>query len=304
MRPYTLLIAVLCVPFLLNIPAAEAQDSTYAPWQGQTQSGDIQQLLKQLRAMIAKAERAKAADPVFLSDLRKLADSYDNQWPTKVLYDDFKDGDFTANPAWTVDAGTWRVDTQGSNPGLQSRVPLAQANNATQGGSSTQQAVIGILGNLLNPQQGSQTQQAPQDKYAAISIPLSIPSSFAIRLEIASREPGGRFDFGAYQGAQSENGYYLSYAPATANGLTLSSVVSGTGTRQIANSNGPVRLEDGVSHVIDWKRDRMGKMTIMLDGKTVMEVTDTTIRRPFDGFLLANSGGRYTIRSVAINGGR
>ena len=304
MLRYPLLIAGLLAALLLNGAPSRAQESTYSPWQGQTQTGDMQQLLKQLRVLVDKATKANAADPAFLDDLRKLVDAYDSQWPRRVLFDDFRDGDFTSNPTWTVTAGTWRVDTQSKLPGLQSRVIIAQATTGTQSGSKTQKAIVGILGGLLQQQQGGQTQQETQDQYAAISTPVAISNSFAIHLEIASRQPGGRFDFGPYLGTRGDSGYYLTYAPAMANSLMLSSVTGYAGSKQLATSNGSIRLEDGASHVIDWKRDRAGKMTVALDGTVVIEATDLTIRKPFDGFLLANSGGTYSIRSVTINGSR
>jgi hypothetical protein len=302
MHRYPLLIVGLLAALLLGGAPSLAQESTYSPWQGQTQAGDLPQLLKQLRSLIDKADKANAADPVFLDDLRKLADSYDTQWPVKLLFDDFRDGNITASPVWTVTAGNWRVNLQSRMPGLQTRVVVPQA--ASQGSTSTQSAVIGALGALLGQQQGGQAQQPPQDQYAAISTTLAITNAFAIRLEIASGQPGGRFDIGPYLGARADTGYFLSYVPATANGLVLSSVTAYAGTKQLASSSGQIQLEDNASHVIDWKRDRTGKMTVALDGKTVIDATDLTIRKPFQGFLMANSGGLYAIRSVTINGSR
>ena len=58
------------------------------------------------------------------------------------------------------------------------------------------------------------------------------------------------------------------------------------------------------SHVIEWKRDRAGKMTVALDGAQVIEATDMQIGKPFDGLLMDNSGGTYWIRSVEITGAR
>ena len=152
MYRYPLLIAGLVAALLLGGTPSRAQESTYSPWQGQTQGGDMPQLLKQLRALIDKADKANAADPVFLDDLRKLADSYDTQWPVKLLYDDFRDGDFTANPVWTVSAGTWRVNLQSRMPGLQSRVAIQQTTG--QSSMSTKEAVVGVLGALLGQQAG------------------------------------------------------------------------------------------------------------------------------------------------------
>ena len=76
------------------------------------------------------------------------------------------------------------------------------------------------------------------------------------------------------------------------------------GTQLLASSNGRISLEDDKSHVIEWKRDRAGKMTVALDGDQVIEATDTQIGKPFDGLLMDNSGGTYWIRSVEITGPR
>jgi hypothetical protein len=36
----------------------------------------------------------------------------------------------------------------------------------------------------------------------------------------------------------------------------------------------------------------------------MMQVTDRTINKPFDGFLMINSGGTYWVRSVTVDGGK
>src|SRR5690242_8021198 len=93
------LITAALVLLTVSIPAALADD--YQPWQNpnnSAQPGDMQQFVKQLRQLIYKAEKAKAADPNFLKDLKGLADSYDNPWPAQVFFDDFRDGDYLSNP--------------------------------------------------------------------------------------------------------------------------------------------------------------------------------------------------------------
>ena len=306
MRRYCLPIVIVLAASFGFAPAAVAQDSTYAPWQppaqSRTQAPDMPQLLKQLRILIAKAEKAKAADPVFLSDLRKLADSYDSPWPITVLYDDFRDGEFTSNPAWTVSSGKWRIDTKYVG-GLQTRVHTQQNTSSSQGGYNNQNTVLGIIGSLLQPQQNNENPQDTQDESAAITTPVNIANAFYIHLEIASRDSAGRFDFGPYQSMHNNAGYFLTYAPGQANGLTLSGA-NGGNTKALVDSNGPIRLEDGALHAIDWKRDRGGRMTVALDGRVVMETTEQSLNLPFDGFVMANSGGTYTIHSITINSAR
>jgi hypothetical protein len=286
------LIGLLGTVLLAGSPG-RAADSRYNPWQPPAQPGGMADLLKNLRSLIDEGERSKAADPTFLDDLRALADSYDNPWPVKLVYDDFRDGDFTSNPPWTVSAGIWRVDSKGRVGGLRSTVYGPDTANAGPGGGQG-------FGNYAGrPRQGG----GNDDEFAAIYLPVTIPNSFAIRLEIAARDDVGRFDFGPYLGQRGNTAYRITYQPGAASGLALSRVTS-QGVRVLGGSSGPVNLDDGKSHVIDWKRDRSGNMTVTLDGRPAIEAGDPMIRKPFDGFLMVNGGGTYWVRSVAVNGSR
>ena len=89
--------------------------------------------------------------------------------------------------------------------------------------------------------------------------------------------------------------------PEAESGLVLSRVTP-QGTQLLASSNGKIVLEDDKSHVVEWKRDRAGKMTVALDGKPQIEATDMQLKSRFDGFLMDNGGGSYWIRSVEIAG--
>ena len=303
MRRYLLVIALAIASLFVTAPAGRADEPAYSSWQGQGQGpgqgGDMQQLLKQLRAMIDKADRDKAANPRFLQDLRSLADSYDSPWRARLFYDDFRSGRFPTNPAWTVSAGYWEVNQQSSYPGLVSKVAVPQG--GYQG--NNQNGVLGILGQLL---QKPGTQRPPQqgDRYAAISTAVAIPNAFEVRIELASLQQGAWFDFGPYQGYNADTGYFLTYRGSGPNGLVLSSASRYGGTRQIAASNGPLRLEDGRGHVLDWKRDRAGSMTVALDGRVVITATDGSIRKSFDGLLVTNSGGTLKLHTVGIFGSR
>lgn len=280
--------AGLMVAGLLGAGApAAAQDSRYSAWGGGS-TPEVQAFLDRLNALIDEATRAKAADPVFLQDLRDLVNEFQNPWQVRVLHDDFRDGNFTRNPAWTVSAGQFSVDTKGGTTGLKSAVavPGAQAAN--------QNLATAILGALLQP-------QGAGARYASIYTPVALSNAFAIRLELVSGERVGRIDFGPYQGASGAVAYRLAYLPGAAQPLQLQRVTS-KGTAVIASSSQPLNLEDGRPHSFDWTRDRSGRMVVAVDGQPVIDVVDTGIRQPFDGFLVINSGGTYWVRSVTIDG--
>lgn len=296
---------------LLTISPGRADEAHYAPWQGQMQTGDMPELLRNLRVLMDRAERDKAASPVFLADLRSMTGQYEDHshWPARLLYDDFRDGQFTSNPPWTVIAGDWRIDNSGGAPALSSRVRSHGQYNQSSNSNNTTDLVAGALAAILNQpnaqQNGQNGQNRPnqqgRDGPASIFVPVAISDQFFIRLEMSSRENGGQFDFGPFAGRHGESSYLLGYSPGSPNSLTLSRA-SGRGSQVLGASRGPIRLEDNQPHFIEWRRGAAGKMTVTLDGRLVIEATDIGIRQPFNGFLMVNSGGSYAVRSVAING--
>ena len=130
-----------------------------------------------------------------------------------------------------------------------------------------------------------------------------------MRVELTSRMvPGSaepRFEFGPYQGANASAGYRLAYRPGATGGtpsLELLRLSSRGGTSTIELYDKPLKLEDGKAHVIEWTRNRRGRMVVRVDGNEVMNVIDRGFRDPFDGVALVNSGGDYALRSITIDG--
>jgi hypothetical protein len=270
----------------------------YAPWDS---GQNLQSLLDELDALIDEAEKARAANPVFLKDLRDLAAKYEAAAAApatppaaavvRLLSDNFTDGNYTAGPAWKVSAGEYRVETSGTYVGLRSTI-AAQPATAASGNLAA-----AIIGAILQPQTGT----GSTAKYASIYTPVKISNAFALKMELASKFSGGRFDVGPYQGASGNYGYRLAYFPGAAQGLQLLKVTP-QGSTVIATYKGAVYLEDKKRHVIDWKRDSAGAMTVAIDGKTLITATDASLKDPFTGLLIINSGGDYAIRSIAIDG--
>ena len=221
----------------------------------------------------------------------------------RLLFDDFRDGEFASNPAWTAVAGAWQVKNESGANLLVGSVRLASANNPPSNSGTTGDIVAGVLGTLLNQQSGQGQNQPAQAAPASIVAPAAISDQFFIRLELFSREKGGQFNFGPYAGKRAEDSYQVAYLSGAENGLLLSRM-SSQGSQILGESQGPIDLEDNQPHVIEWRRGPAGKMTVLLDGRLAIEATDTQIHKPFSGFSMINSGGTYAIRSVAINGVR
>ena len=68
-----------------------------------TDTERLQQLVDEIRGLID--EVARAADPRFVRDVRSVLGRYDNFWRVSLVVENFRDGDFTRNPAWVVADG-------------------------------------------------------------------------------------------------------------------------------------------------------------------------------------------------------
>jgi len=281
--------------------AALAQESTYQPWASssqaqanQTSDQKLQKLVTDLNALIKKAETANAADPNFLADLKKLSAQYPATTAalggqgTVFLYDNFADGNYTANPVWKVSAGAWKVDVKGSTTGLSSTI-----------GASSSKKISG--NDVLNAILGAQQQQAPQSTYASIYTAAPIANTFKMTMKVVSANKNGPLNIGPYQGASASSGYRLVYQPGKDTGLILQRIV-GNQVTQVGTYNDPVNLEDGKVHEIAWSREATGKMRVYVDNQQRIIATDTQITGNLDGWLNVNQGGAYWIREIKVTG--
>jgi len=285
----------------LGPAAGQNSTTTYQQWPGNDASSqEVDALVQKLEKLIDQAERDRAADPAFLTDLRNVLSGYTNPWQDRLLSDDFHDGNYTVSPTWTVSSGAFKVDAKGNNTGLRSTI-LAPGTSATQ---TTGNTAVDILGTLLNKQNQNAQQSTSDAPYAAIATSVTISNAFALRLEFVSAEKRGRIDFGPYQGPQGATAYRVAYLPGQMTDSLKLIRITSKGAVAIGTYKGPLNLEDGRRHVIEWKRDRGGAMTVSLDGNSMISATDRMIPKSFDGFMLINSGGTYWVRSITIDGSK
>ena len=292
------LVSVLGVSVAMGGAAAQDNTNKYQQWPGAEGGGseDVSKLVQDIQKLIDQAEKDKAADPQFLDDLRGVLADYQNPWTTRLLYDDFSDGNYTANPAWTVSGGVFKVKKEGFNIGLKSSV-------IPQGVTPQQQSSGNVVLDILNAANGQQ-QQPTSFQYSAIYTPVKVSNAFATRIEFTSVDRFGRMDFGPYLGASGATAYRVAYLPGqTKDSLRLIRITANKAVA-IATYKGALNLEDGRRHVLEWTRDRNGAMNVVLDGQDMMQATDRSITKPFDGFLMINSGGTYWVRSVTVDGGK
>jgi hypothetical protein len=278
---------------------AWGQESTYQPWSGATQAQSqtsdqkLQSLVTDLNTLIKKAEAAEAADPNFLADLKKLAAKYPvtpslGGPGTVFLYDNFSDDNYTANPAWKVSAGSWKVDSKGSTQGLASTIGGSSSNKIS--GDDVLKAILGV-----------QQQQGSQSTYASIYTAAPIANAFRMTMKLVSGNKNGPLYIGPYQGASASSGYRLVYQPGNEVGLVLQRIV-GNKVTQVGSYNDPINLEDSKTHELVWQREATGKMRVYLDNQQLIVATDTQVTGNLDGWLNVNQGGAYWIREIKVAG--
>jgi hypothetical protein len=323
----------LSLALLIAAPATAQESSRYQTWEaGQNTT---QEMVDKLRKLIEEAERARAADPLFLGDLKALANDYDGlpppgatappppdtSPPVHLIDDDFRDGDYTKATNWSVTGGRWWVEDA---VGLRSLVAASVTDAAPattpeperpeRSNDDLAEAILGgILDQIANGGEQSREETPPTEsqptqqttganaEHAVIQTAKAVPNAFSMRLEITSRERHGEFLVSPYQVSPGEGwGYRLAYTPSGQYGLRLLRFSRGQQT-VVAYHNGRVDLEDGRLHILEWDRSATGAMTVKLDGKHMMQVTDTRLRDPFDGLAMSNRGGDYAVRKITVN---
>ncbi|MGO1078404.1 hypothetical protein [Inquilinus sp. CA228] len=298
MKPVRALLPILAA-ILLSSTAMAQTTQRYAPWQP-AQQDQTKALLDDLSRMISQAERDKAASPDFIADLKGLAERYSAtiappastapvpaqppaapaQPPaaapvpapapapaqpaslagTRVFSDDFSDGNFTANPAWTSLQGTWTVDKSGLHSDT-------KAANGQQGG------------------------------VAAISLQQTLKNNFGLEFELTDVANQGQFEIRVFQGASKDSGYRLVYLPANSPVFALYRA-GRSGITQVAQTSNTAPLRRGDRTRITWTRDAAGRMVVALDGKTIIEASDNGFRDGWNGVMLVNFGGDFALRST------
>jgi hypothetical protein len=264
------------------------------------------QLVDRLKEVIQRAERNRSTDRATLNALKDLVNRYDWPWRVKLLSDDFSDGNFTANPAWSVSGGEFRV-VRGAGLVSAGNVETVGSTTPTDSGTGTgsPSVIDGILGGILKgvTERGPSTQVRPDILVSEISTPVGIGNAFAIRLRMASRErnpAGSRIEFGPYRGLERDWGYRLAFNSVQKPAWELVRLSPGR-SAIIGKFEGTASAGDGKVHNLEWRRERDGNMQVLVDGKELFRALDRGTDL-FDGFTIVNSGGEYNFERIEIFG--
>ena len=260
------------------------------------------ELVDQLKDVIQKAEKTRT-DPSLMQQLRDLVRRYDWPWRVALLYDDFHDGDYTANPSWVVDKGDFRVSQFGLGTVFTQPASPTRGSSETRGEKSTLERLGGMLGEMTRREKAA-APPPPLPSAAEISTALRISNAFAVKLQMTSRgraADGARLEFGPYQGSERNQGYRLVYTPGNKPAFALLRVAAGRSS-VIEVYDQSVNLEDGRPHGLEWRRGTDGEMVVLLDDKEIIRTSDRASGESFDGFTVINGGGDYAFSQIAIFG--
>jgi hypothetical protein len=260
------------------------------------------ELVDQLKDVIQKAEKSRT-DPALMQQLRDLVRRYDWPWRVSLLYDDFRDGDYTANPSWVVDKGDFRVSQFGLGTVFTQPASPTRGSSEPRGEKSTLERLGGILEGMTRREEAA-APQPPLPSAAEIYTELRISNPFAVKLQMTSRgksEDGNRLEFGPYQGREHARGYRLVYNPRSKPAFALNRIAPGRSST-IEVYDQLVNLEDGRSHNVEWRRGTDGEMVVLLDDKEIIRTVDRASEESFDGFTVINGGGDYAFSQIAIFG--
>ena len=329
----------LLVPVLLAgalaAPAAAEEDSRYSEWRADGAEAEgtdaLDALARELEALIDDAEKARAADPRFLQDLRDMIAAHVAEAAPReaLIRDDFSDGDYTDDPSWEVVNGEFSVEDK---LGLRTTIPLSGADAETMRISldtimETKDELLDKGGELLDKGKdtvtdllsgektfgdllgGDDDEEAKEDtgpagpEPAVIVLDAEIPNAFALEVEMMSgiAHRDAQFEVDLFQGRGGASGYRLAYMAGDDPGLTLSRF-SRRGAEVIGEHDDALALEDGESHALALVRAGDGTMTAMVDGAELIRVKSSALEDAFDGLSLVNGGGDYAIRSIAVYG--
>ncbi len=305
MRVRLIISAIIVLIFSVRVPV-DAQSGRTAPEDSRTL-----ELVDELKEVIRRAEEDRSRDRVTLDQLRDLVSRYDWPWRVRLLKEDFSDGDYRANPVWTVKNGDFRVNrgfglrsavgpdsTAGRTPSERERGRDRSDSPSPLGG-----ILGGILKDVLEPRT-SENRFRGAIPDAEIATRLDIDNAFAIRVRMISERrntDGSRIEFGPYRGDERDRGYRLAIMSGRNSALELLRLSQGRSS-VVERYEDAASLDDGRAHDFEWRRDGEGNMQVLVDGKEVMRTVDRGISDRFDGFTIANGGGDYTFELIEIFG--
>ena len=207
--------------------------------------------------------------------------------PRVLISDTFDDGDYTQNVRWQVLQGTFSV----RDGKLFSDIAGSSDTAAKSPEDFARQILKGVL------EQAADLPAASKVPPAAIVTYAKIPNTFNVRSRFTvSGDTSVRLNLGVFQNTANSG-----YRVALGNGLVeLIAVEDGRDSRLVARANTGWDIATGSVQHVEWSRTSDNVMHVSLNGRTFIEVQDTGFSDPFDGILIMNSSGAWSIDDIEV----
>ena len=207
--------------------------------------------------------------------------------PRVIVSDTFDDGDYTRNVRWQVLQGTFSV----RDGKLFSDIAASSETAAKSPEDFARQILKGVL------EQAADLPAASAVPPASIVTYAKIPNSFRLRSRFAvSSDTSVRLNLGVFQNT-ANSGYRVALGNSL---IELISVVDGQDSRLVARANTGWKIATGSVQHVEWTRSSDNVMRVSLNGRTFIEVQDNGFSDPFDGILILNSSGAWSIDDIDV----
>jgi hypothetical protein len=269
------------------------------------EGGRTQELVEHLKEVIRGAEQERRSSVAITRQLKDLVRRYDWPWKVSLLYDDFRDGDYTHNPRWVVAHGDFRV---ARGAGLRSHFEPPQSGTYRTSDRRGDNPALEILSDILlgSRERIANEPQAGSNSEAEIYTRAGISNGFALKVELTLRNYGNRntgLEFGPFQGDERGSGYRLAYESGPTPSLSLLRF-GPSRSAVIERVDQGIVLDDAGPHTFEWRRHNDGEMLVLLNDREVMRTVDRAYADAFDGFAVVNKGGEFEIKKISILGTR
>ena len=298
-RLFFLLLAV-CLFFNTTLPVQAEDENKYGQWQ--SSDDNLENMINELDIIIEEASRSRAAHPGFLQDINRIIDQY--RIPKKLIFfaDDFADNNFSENPTWTVEKGTFSIDSYGSiRSSIANNEPVAEKETEPESDSDRNLRILfGVINELTKDKNAQQGQNEYIKTQAVITSMAPIANSFILEYTFRSDANWGSTSIGVIQGDNHLSGYHLVYQASPAEGRPMKLIRYRYGKEYVideVHENSP-NLDDGAEHTAQLIRSPNGDMVVTIDNIEVMSTSDFSYRDDFAGVAIINNGGSYSYDNI------
>ena len=250
-------------------------------------------MLNELQQTIDDADKRMVAHPRFLEELREMVKRYRAKLRNIYLFEDFSDGDITADPKWSVISGKFRVTADSR---LWSQVYVDASNQGSASSSEESNPFAIILGEIAKAQEKKKAkkQGAATDENAVIQTIVPIGPAFEVDLTFTSDSSRGAMQVVMLGGSPAKAYYRLVYHASPSPDRPIK-IIRQRGSKQfiIDTATQYPNLDDGAPHQLQWIRDSAGSMRVLIDGNEVLNTVELYYKEEFSGLALVNAGGTY-----------